>query len=89
MAPETVIHRIDAELAARLPVTSVPADLAADGVDEVLTVMLAYLAQRWPDDFAELPGGHLAADGGHDAVQLSGDPAWADYLRRMLSEVTQ
>jgi uncharacterized protein (TIGR03083 family) len=141
MAQETVIHRIDAELAARLPITPVPGDLAADGVDEVLTVMLAYLAQEWPDDFAELPGGHLAVAGGKDAitvsagetawtirpsprsvvvedgvhrdprllvqgppaavlrwlwgragddaVKLAGDPAWVDYLRRMLTEVTQ
>lgn len=141
MAQETVIHRIDAELAAGLPVTPVPADLAADGTDEVLTVMLAYLAQQWPDDFAELAGGHLAAEGGHDAititagdtswtirpsprqvvvedgarraprllvqgppgavlrwlwgragddaVQLDGDPGWADYLRRMLAAVTR
>jgi uncharacterized protein (TIGR03083 family) len=141
MAQETVIHRIDAELAAGLPITPVPGDLAADGVDEVLKVMLAHLAQEWPDDFAELEGGHLAAEGdddaitvaagetawtlrpsprqvivedaahrdprllvqgppaavlrwlwgrvGDDAVQLSGDPAWADYLRRMLTEVTQ
>ena len=42
MAQETVIHRIDAELAAGLPVTPVPDDLAADGVDEVLKRMLAY-----------------------------------------------
>jgi hypothetical protein len=26
---------------------------------------------------------------GDDAVQLDGDPGWADYLRRMLAEVTQ
>jgi len=62
MAQETVIHRIDAELAAGLPVTPVPADLA---------------------------GGHLAAEGGDDAVQLDGDPGWADYLRRMLAAVTR
>jgi uncharacterized protein (TIGR03083 family) len=141
MAQETVIHRIDAELAAGLPVTPVPGDLAADGVDEVLKVMLAYLSQEWPEDFAELEGGHLAAEGsqdaitvtagetawtirpsprqvivddgarrdprllvqgppgavlrwlwgraGDDAVRLAGDPAWADYLRRMLAAVTQ
>ena len=35
MAQETVIHRIDAELAAGLPVTPVPHDLAVDGVDPV------------------------------------------------------
>jgi uncharacterized protein (TIGR03083 family) len=42
MAQETVVHRIDAELAAGLPVTRVPASLAVDGVDEVLKLMLAY-----------------------------------------------
>jgi len=141
MAQETVIHRIDAELAARLPVTPVPADLAADGADEVLKRMLAYTAQEWPEDFAELEGGHLAGDGGRDAIVLAvgqqawtvlpspseivvedgtrdnprvliggppgavlrwlwgragddavrfdGDPAWADYLRRLLAVVTQ
>jgi len=26
---------------------------------------------------------------GHDAVRLTGDPAWADYLRRMLAAVTR
>jgi uncharacterized protein (TIGR03083 family) len=145
MAQETVIHRVDAELAAGVPVTPVPGDLAADGVDEVLKRMLAYTAQEWPEDFEELAGGHppdvdadadgraaiviaageqawtirpgpgqvLVEDGaqpgsqvriegppgavlrwvwgraGDDAVQLSGDPAWADYLRRLLAVVTQ
>jgi uncharacterized protein (TIGR03083 family) len=141
MAQETVIHRIDAELAARLPVTPVPPDLAADGADEVLKRMLAYTAQEWPEDFAELEGGHLAGDDGQDAIvlavaqqtwtirpspraivvedgarddprvliggppgavlrwlwgragddaiRLDGDPAWADYLRRLLAVVTK
>ena len=26
---------------------------------------------------------------GDDAVRLTGDPAWADYLRRMLAAVTR
>jgi uncharacterized protein (TIGR03083 family) len=143
MAQETAIHRIDAELAARLPVTPVPGDLAADGVDEVLKRMLAYSSQEWPEDFAEMEGGHLAAEDGQDAIaisvgrqawtirpsprlvvvedgghrdprvliqgppgavlrwlwgradddaggiELAGDPAWADYLRRLLAVVTQ
>ena len=141
MAQETAIHRIDAELAAGLPVTPVPADLAADGADEVLRRMLGYRAREWPEEFAELEGEYLAGDdgqnaiviamgqqawtvrpapgqlvvegGGHDdprvlidgppgavlrwlwgragddAVRLAGDPAWADYLRRMLALVTQ
>ena len=35
MAHETVIHRVDAELAAGLPTAHVPDDLAIDGIDEV------------------------------------------------------
>ena len=141
MALETVIHRIDAELAAGLPVTPVPDDLAADGVDEVLKRMLAYTSVTWPEDFAEMEGEHLAgadgqaeitvaagqvawtvrpsprevevADGasnhpqavvegpaghvlrwlwgraGDGTVRITGDAAWADYLRRMLAVVTQ
>jgi hypothetical protein len=61
MAQETVIHRIDAELAARLPVTPVPGNLL-----------------RW-----------LWGRAGDDAVRLTGDPAWAGYLRRMLVAVTR
>jgi uncharacterized protein (TIGR03083 family) len=141
MAQETVIHRIDAEQAAGLPVTPVPDDLAIDGVDEVLKRFLAYSSLNWPDEFSQMPGGHLAgADGrdtitvtagqtswtlrpsprgvpvedgasdhprvavqaapeemllwlwgrtGDDAVRVTGDQEWADYLRRMLAEVTQ
>jgi uncharacterized protein (TIGR03083 family) len=140
MAQETVMHRIDAELAAALPVTTVPADLATDGVDEVLKRMLAYGSEAWPEEFTEMAGEHLAGEDGRDAitvvsgqtawtvrpsprrvvvedgaadqpkvvvegapgpllrwlwgraddraVRLAGDPAWADYLRRMLVAVT-
>ncbi|HXO24360.1 MAG TPA: maleylpyruvate isomerase N-terminal domain-containing protein [Streptosporangiaceae bacterium] len=136
MAQETVVHRIDAELAAGLPVTPVPDDLALDGVDEVLKRFLAYD----PEDLDQLEGGHLARAGqdtitvlagqtawtvrpappevvvddgasdrarvviqaapdamlrwlwgraGDDAVQVTGDPEWAAYLRRMLVAATQ
>ncbi|MEO3756107.1 maleylpyruvate isomerase family mycothiol-dependent enzyme [Streptomyces sp. B6B3] len=36
-AHETTVHRVDAELAAGSPVSAVPAELAADGVAELLT----------------------------------------------------
>lgn len=49
MAQETVMHRIDAELAADA-VTPVPADLALDGVDEVLRIMLTWGTNAFPDD---------------------------------------
>lgn len=147
MAQETLIHRIDAEQAAGGPITPVPDDLGADGVDEVLKVFLVPEAAGWPDEFAALPGGHLAGDDGKDAIvvtvadasgsgmswtvrpaprsvavtdgaditevratvsgtagavlrwmwgraadtelTVTGDPAWAEYLRRMLVPATQ
>jgi len=100
--------------------------------------MLAYGSVTWPEDFAEMDGGHLPGPGeitvaagqaawtvrpapqavevedgasddprvvvdgpaggvlrwtwgraGDDAVRISGDAAWADYLRRMLAVATQ
>jgi uncharacterized protein (TIGR03083 family) len=145
MAQETVIHRIDAELAARAvtgqPVSPVPDDIAADGVDEVLVRFLGYGSTEWPEEFAALKGPRLerpesddtvlvetsgaswtirprpdhvdvrtgtsgdvhAVIGGdpapllewlwgrgdEDKVTTSGDPAWADYLRRLLVATTQ
>src|SRR4029077_13120755 len=74
MAQETVIHRIDAELAAGLPVTPVPDDLAADGVDEVLKRMLAYGTGTWPEEFAEMDGGHLPGPG--EITVAAGQAAW-------------
>jgi uncharacterized protein (TIGR03083 family) len=53
MAQETVIHRIDAELAAGAPVAPVPDDLAVDGIDELLKVFVAYAFSKWPDAFTE------------------------------------
>jgi uncharacterized protein (TIGR03083 family) len=137
MAQETVVHRIDAELAAGLPVTPVPDDLAVDGVDEVLKRFLGYDAGA----LDRVEGGHLAGDSGQDTitvlagqaawtvrpsphevvvtdgpgenprvviqaapdpmlrwlwgraadntVRLTGEQAWADYLRRMLTAATQ
>jgi uncharacterized protein (TIGR03083 family) len=77
MAQETVMHRIDAELAAGLPVTTVPADLGADGVDEVLKRMLAYGSVAWPEEFAEMAGEHLAGEDGRDAITVvTGQTAW-------------
>jgi len=49
MAQETVIHRVDAQLAASENVDPIPDDLAADGVDEVLVCFLAYATTGLPD----------------------------------------
>jgi uncharacterized protein (TIGR03083 family) len=54
MAQETVIHRLDAELATGQPVADIPADLAIDGIDEVLRLFLSYGTRRWPEDFSEV-----------------------------------
>ena len=72
MAQETVIHRLDAELAARAaigsPVSPVPSDIAADGVDEVLIRFLGYGSTVWADEFASLRGPRLETAGGDDTV---------------------
>ena len=49
MAQETVVHRVDAELAAGA-VTPVPADLALDGVDEVLRIFLTWGTNAFADE---------------------------------------
>ena len=54
MAQETVIHRIDAELAAGAPVAAIPDDLAQDGIDELLNLFVAYDVQKYPDEYADL-----------------------------------
>lgn len=54
MAQETVIHRIDAEMGAAQPVAPVPADLAVDGIDELLTVFVAYSVAQWGDYFTDI-----------------------------------
>jgi hypothetical protein len=51
MAQETAVHRIDAELAIGAP-TPVDAELAVDGVDEILVIMLAGDWSDEPDDGA-------------------------------------
>jgi uncharacterized protein (TIGR03083 family) len=74
MAQETVIHRIDAEQAAGLPVTPVPDDLAIDGIDEVLRVFLSYASVNWPDEFSQMKGGHLAGEDGQETITITAGP---------------
>jgi uncharacterized protein (TIGR03083 family) len=57
MAHETVIHRIDAELGTGQPVAPVPAELALDGIDELLKVFVAYSVAEWGDYFAGILAG--------------------------------
>lgn len=53
MAQESVIHRIDAELGAGAAIAPVPADLAVDGIDELLKVFVGWAFSKWPEDFTE------------------------------------
>lgn len=53
MAQETVIHRVDAELAAGVAHDPIPADLAVDGIDELLACFLPYAAEEDPDEIGE------------------------------------
>ena len=69
MAQETVIHRVDAELAAREPIGPISEDLAVDGIDEVLERFLLYGSHRWAEEFKpslpdnDLPPVLVATDG--------------------------
>jgi uncharacterized protein (TIGR03083 family) len=57
MAQETAIHRVDAELAAGVPVAAIPADLAADGIDELLVAFVEYGTTMWPEEFTDMLAG--------------------------------
>ncbi|MEU3898881.1 maleylpyruvate isomerase family mycothiol-dependent enzyme [Streptomyces sp. NPDC045251] len=72
MAQETVIHRVDAELATGQPVAPVPADLAVDGIDELLKVFAAYAVAEWGEYFTDI----LAGSPGHTILVRAGDAAW-------------
>lgn len=54
MAQETVIHRIDAELGTGQEIAPIPADLAIDGIDELLKVFVAYGVAHWGDYFTDV-----------------------------------
>ncbi|MGW8064108.1 maleylpyruvate isomerase family mycothiol-dependent enzyme [Streptomyces ziwulingensis] len=72
MAQETVVHRIDAELAAGQAVAPVPADLAVDGIDELLKVFAAYSVAAWGDYFTDV----LDGSPGRTVLLRAGDAAW-------------
>jgi uncharacterized protein (TIGR03083 family) len=54
MAQETVIHRVDAELAAGSQVAAIPDDLAADGIDELLAIFVSFGTTNYLEYFPEL-----------------------------------
>jgi uncharacterized protein (TIGR03083 family) len=72
MAQETVIHRIDAELGTGQPIAPVPADLALDGIDELLKVFVAYGVAEWGSYFADI----LNSSSGHTYAVRADGSAW-------------
>ena len=78
MAHETVIHRVDAELATRRSVAAIPDDLAVDGIDELLRVFVAYSVAEWGDYFTDLlddaPPATFALQTARAAWQVSTGP---------------
>ncbi len=72
MAQETVIHRIDGELALREESASIPHDLAVDGIDEVLRLFLGYGSHRWAAEF----GPALKEASGHSVRVATDQESW-------------
>jgi len=71
MTYETLIHRVDGELAVGVQPAPIPEDVAVDGVHEVLTTHLAYASEAWPEDFeGALPSA------GETVLLQAGDTAW-------------
>jgi len=78
MAQETAVHRVDAELAAG-DITPVATDLAVDGIDEVLMIMLE---GDWSDMSADDWGAvSPEAGAGKTVAVLGGDAVWRVELR--------
>ena len=75
MAQETVIHRVDAELAQSESLAPIPEDLAVDGIDEVLVAFLSFASVKWHSEFPGLE----ACDGRTVAIRADGS-AWGARL---------
>jgi hypothetical protein len=74
MALETVVHRVDAEIAMGVP-TPVDEDLAVDGIDEILVVMLA---GDWSDEPED------ALSGQRVAISTGGRTWWVTLERESI-----
>jgi uncharacterized protein (TIGR03083 family) len=84
MAQETVVHRLDAELALGVEIAPIPEDLALDGVDEVLQLFLDYGSKRWPDGFV----GVLPPAAAPPVHVVSGAQTWIVTVGRGRVDVT-
>jgi uncharacterized protein (TIGR03083 family) len=78
MAHETTVHRVDAELAIAAPRPTVDAELAVDGIDEILDIMLE-------GDWSDEPD---AASDGQRVVIVTAGRRWLVTLERTSIGVT-
>jgi uncharacterized protein (TIGR03083 family) len=78
MAQETAVHRLDVEDGAGTP-TPIDADLAADGIDEVLDV---FIAEGWDDDVSPEEWGDVdpRAGEGKTIATRAGGRVWRSTL---------
>lgn len=84
MTHETVIHRVDSELAVGRPPEPIEPDLAVDGIDELLTVFLAQETQQWTEQYAR-----YLSDWRRDSLLVSaGDAQWRMTVRPQGADVT-
>jgi hypothetical protein len=88
MAQESVVHRVDAELGAAAPVSLVPADLAIDGVDELLRVFIAYSVAAWTDYFQEALAGSPGRTIKFEATPVGDSPRVTWIVRTAPGELT-
>lgn len=82
MAYETVIHRLDAELAAGAAHDPIPADLAEHGIEEVLVCFLSFASREYPDEL----GSRLSDCDGRTVRVGAGATGW--QVRLGPTEVT-
>jgi uncharacterized protein (TIGR03083 family) len=73
MAQETVIHRVDAEMAAGRPVSEIAEDLALDGIDEILFRFFVFGSRIWRHEYGDL----LDAPDERPLVITAGDSHWS------------
>ena len=77
MCHETVVHRVDAELVAGLELAPIPDDIALDGIDEFVTLNLAYYSSEIPKQFADL----LEGADPRPVTIVAGDREWTVTAR--------
>jgi uncharacterized protein (TIGR03083 family) len=90
MAHETAVHRVDGELAAGTP-SPIDPDLAADGIAEILEIMLAGDWKDEPDDAASGQRVFIQAGGevGGEAGGQAGGRSWLVTIERAAVDVTE